>query len=155
MNLFDRFLEVLRALHQEEVQYILIGGFAVILHGSPRLTQDIDILIKLTPDNIDRLHKGLFKVFEDNDVQDITFSDLKKYAVVRYGSPDGFYIDFMARIGELAAYEDIEFETIEKEGVPIHLATVESLYKLKKDSIRPEDQRDLFYLETLLKNKRK
>ena len=46
MNLFDKFLQVADRLENEGVDYILIGGFAVILYGMPRLTQDVDLFIK-------------------------------------------------------------------------------------------------------------
>jgi hypothetical protein len=46
-DLFEKFLEVLEAFGKEEVDYILVGGFAVILHGMPRLTQDIDVFVKM------------------------------------------------------------------------------------------------------------
>jgi hypothetical protein len=153
MNLFDKFLEVFKAFEEEGVEYILIGGFAIILHGFPRLTQDIDILLKMTYSNIQRLQKALFQVFNDQDVYQITFDDLKEYAVVRYGSPDGFHLDLIARIGDIAAYQDIKYELLQVEGISIRTATAESLYRLKKDSIRPEDQRDVLFLKELIKSK--
>ena len=98
MNLFDKFLEVFKVFEKESVEYILIGGFAIILHGFPRLTQDIDILLKMSDSNIKKLQDALFKIFGDQDVYQITFDDLKEYAVVRYGSPDGFHLDLLTRI---------------------------------------------------------
>ncbi|MCX6580795.1 MAG: hypothetical protein NT166_11510 [Candidatus Aminicenantes bacterium] len=46
MEFFENFLEVLKELWQEKVEYDLIGGFAVIIHGMPRVTQDLDIFVK-------------------------------------------------------------------------------------------------------------
>jgi hypothetical protein len=154
MNLFDKFLTVFKAFDENEVEYILIGGFAVILHGFPRLTQDIDLLIKMTPSNIKKLQKALLQVFHDRDIHSITFADLKKYAVVRYGSPEGFHLDLISQIGQLATYEDVEYEVISVENIPIRTASPESLRDLKKDSVRPEDQRDLIFLEALIKTKK-
>ena len=42
MDHFQVFLKVLKAMEDEGVDYILIGGFAVILHGLPRFTMDMD-----------------------------------------------------------------------------------------------------------------
>jgi predicted nucleotidyltransferase len=151
MNIFDKFLTVFKALEEKEVEYILIGGFAVILHGFPRLTQDIDLLIKMTSSNIRKLQKALFQVFHDQDIHNINLADLKKYAVVRYGSPEGFHLDLISKIGQLATYEDVEYEMIPVENISIRTATPESLRDLKKDSLRPEDQRDLIFLEELIK----
>jgi hypothetical protein len=40
---FDEFIKVLKAFEEHEVDYVLIGGVAVILHGMQRLTLDIDV----------------------------------------------------------------------------------------------------------------
>lgn len=46
-------------LSKNEVQYIMVGGFAAIMHGISRITQDVDIWIKDTPDNRFRLRKTI------------------------------------------------------------------------------------------------
>jgi hypothetical protein len=136
MDLFKKFLAVLNALNKQNVEYILIGGFAVIIHGLPRLTQDIDIIVKMTYENIDKLRKGLISVFDDQEINEISLNELNNYAVIRYGTQDGFYIDILAKVGEIANYDTIEYERIEIEGVMVKVATPESLYDLKKDTIR-------------------
>ena len=155
MNLFDKFLEVFKVFEEDAVEFVLIGGFAIILHGFPRLTQDIDILIKMTDSNIKKIQKALFTVFDDQEIYKITLGDLEDYAVVRYGSPDGFHIDLMARIGEIATYENIDYDLLQIENIVVRTATPQSLYRLKKNSIRPEDQRDIVFLEELIKSKRR
>ena len=155
MNLFDKFLAVFKVFEENEVEYILIGGFAVILYGFPRLTQDIDLLIRMSDSNIEKLQRALFQIFNDKEVYQITLDDLQEYAVVRYGSADGFHLDLISRIGEMAKYEDVKYKIITVSDIPIRTATPESLKDLKKDSLRPEDQRDLVFLEELIKSKNK
>jgi predicted nucleotidyltransferase len=155
MEFFENFLEVLKTLWQEKVEYILIGGFAVIIHGMPRVTQDLDIFVKMVPENIDKLKKALKVVFNDNSIDGITFSDLNDYSVIRYGTPDGFYIDILGRIGEVATYEDLEYETITVEGIQVRVASIETLYWLKKDTLRLEDRRDAVFLDSLIRRKQK
>jgi hypothetical protein len=46
---------VYSSLHKHKVKYITIGGIAAVLHGVPRATFDLDILIEATPDNAQRL----------------------------------------------------------------------------------------------------
>lgn len=150
VELFKKFLKVLEAIGREGVDYILIGGFAVIMHGMPRLTQDLDIFVKMTPGNIGKLRKALNSVFKDESINEITIEELEQYSVIRYGSPDGFYIDIMARLGEAATYDDLEYEILEMEGVSIKIATPETLFNLKKDTVRPEDKRDAFFLYELI-----
>jgi len=134
-NLIDQFLKVLESFNSQKVDYVLIGGFAVIIYGLARLTQDIDIVIKMNEENILKLKEALFSVFKDNEIKEIRFDELKNYAVVRYGTPDGFYIDIMARVGEIANYETIDSEIIEYEGVKINIATAKALYELKKNTV--------------------
>ena len=54
---FERLVEVLRALHDESVAYVLFGGQAVNLHGIPRFTEDIDLFVKPSPENVERLRR--------------------------------------------------------------------------------------------------
>ena len=149
-NRLKNFLRVLDALDKEMVQYILVGGVAVILHGIERLTQDIDIFVKMDDKNIQRLRKALLSIFDDESIEEITLEELKEFAVIRYGTPDDFYIDIMARIGEMAVYEDLEYETIYYEGVKIKIATPETLYNLKKGSPRYKDKFDAAYLKDFI-----
>ena len=95
-NQFKNFLSVLKALDNHKVDYLLIGGVAVILHGLERLTRDIDIFIKLIPQNIENLRTALNSVFNDDSIEEITLNELQNYPVIRYGTPNGFYIDLMA-----------------------------------------------------------
>jgi predicted nucleotidyltransferase len=155
MEFFENFLEILKALWQEKVEYILIGGFAVIIHGMPRVTQDLDIFVKMVPENIDKLKKALKAVFNDNSINGITLDDLNDYSVIRYGTPDGFYIDILGRLGEVAVYDDLKYEIITVEGIQVRIASIETLYWLKKDTLRLEDRRDAAFLASLIQRRNK
>ena len=137
MDRFQRFIRILKAFAEKGVEYTLIGGVAVILHGFPRLTEDIDILLKTDAQNIENLKSALEEVFNDPSVKEIELSDFKNYSVLRYGTPDGFYIDIITRLGEVADYGNVASENINVEGVRIKIATAEALYRLKKESLRP------------------
>jgi hypothetical protein len=45
---------IVGALNEASVQYLIVGGLAVNAHGYERLTQDVDLVIRLTPDNVVR-----------------------------------------------------------------------------------------------------
>lgn len=150
---FDDFIKVLAAFEQYEVEYVLIGGVAVILHGMGRLTQDVDVFVKITSENIAKLQAALRSIYEDDAIAEITADELHDYPVIRYGTPKDFYIDIMARLGEVATYEDLESEWIEYEGVKIRLATPETLFELKKSTLRDKDKVDAAFLEELIKAK--
>jgi len=57
--MLNRLLDVFRSFQQHEVRYVVIGGIASILHGVPRVTFDLDILIEATPENAKRLLDAL------------------------------------------------------------------------------------------------
>lgn len=140
---FDRLLEVLRALQDESVEYVLFGGQAVNLHGIPRFTEDIDLFVKATPENVASLRHALQRVWHDPEIELIRSEDLSgEYAVVRYGTPDGFAVDLVARIGEVFAFDDVESEVLEMGGVRVRIATPRMLYRMKKDTVRPLDRAD-------------
>lgn len=152
-DLFNRFLEIINVLEKEKVDYVLIGEFAMVLYGMPRATQDIDIFIKHCEENIERLQKALFTIFNNKDVFEITFSELKKYPVIRYGAEEGYYVDILANIGSAFSFEDLIFEELTIEGHKIKIASVETLYKLKEKTLRAIDKSDLLFLKQLMKNK--
>ena len=58
---FATFIQILKAFHEQKVDYILVGGVAVILHGLERLTRDIDVFVKPLPENIQNLRKDRVK----------------------------------------------------------------------------------------------
>jgi len=59
--LLNRLEDVFKSFQKNDVRYVVIGGIAAILHGVPRLTFDLDILIDPTPDNAERLLEALLE----------------------------------------------------------------------------------------------
>ncbi|MGH9380634.1 MAG: nucleotidyl transferase AbiEii/AbiGii toxin family protein [Thermoanaerobaculia bacterium] len=53
---------VFRALNELEVRYLVAGGLAVLAHGAARLTQDIDLIVALEPDNAARALQALSRL---------------------------------------------------------------------------------------------
>jgi len=153
-DLFKRFLDVIDALEKEKVDYILIGGFAMVLYGMPKATQDLDIFIKIRDENIERLQKALFNVFNDKNVFEITHSELNNYNVIRYGAEEGFYIDVLSKLGTTLSFEDLKYEVLNVLGHQIKIASVETLYKLKEKTLRAIDKTDLIFLKQLLDEKK-
>ncbi len=153
-NQFKEFISVIKALNGYKVDYIVIGGVAVIFYGMERLTRDIDIFIKSEPQNIINLRKALYSLYNDRSIEEITFEEMKKYPVIRYGTPKGFYIDLMTSIGEKAVFDDLKFQEVKFEDVIIRIATPETLYELKKDTLRLKDKIDALFLKEQFINKK-
>ena len=73
---FDRLPDLLRALNAESVDYVLFGGQAVNLHGILRFTDDIDLFVSPTPDNVERLRCALRRVWADPAIDEVRAEDL-------------------------------------------------------------------------------
>ena len=141
---FDKFLEVLRALAREGIDYVLVGAVALGIHGLVRATEVVDLFIRPDGGNVERLKRALRSVWDDPEIAGITAQDLAgEYPTVRYGPPgEGFVIDLLARLGSASAFEDLEAETVSLEGVPVRVATPATLYRMKKGTVRPIDRAD-------------
>lgn len=61
-NLFNRdFQDFIQSLNNNDVKYLLVGGYAVILHGYIRSTADMDIWVRKTKENFEKLNKALYE----------------------------------------------------------------------------------------------
>jgi hypothetical protein len=114
----DEMLRVLRAFEQEGLEYVLIGAVAMGFHGLVRATEDLDVLIRATPENVERLKRAFRAAYGgDPNVDEIRAADLLGgYPALRYYPPSGdLYYDVMTRLGEVASFETGASETKEVE----------------------------------------
>ncbi len=98
-NIFqDDFRDFLHSLNEQEVDYILVGGFSVIIHGYSRTTGDMDIWVRKTRENYKKLEKAFLRfgmpVF---DMTEWNFLHHPEWNVFSYGkSPVA--IDIMTEV---------------------------------------------------------
>ncbi len=141
----DEIFRVFRAFEASGLEYALIGAAAMGLHGIVRATEDVDLFIKATPENVERLRVALRSAYDaDPHVEEISAADLLgEYPAVRYYPPSGdLYFDIMTRLGEMASFETVETETKVVQGTRISVATPMALYRLKRDTVRAKDRED-------------
>ena len=126
------------------VQYKIFGGAALNLLGLARFTEDLDVFIAPTADNVERLKSALSSVFSDPNIAEITSADLLgDYPAVQYVPPEGmFHVDILTRLGEAFTYDDLEAETIDFAGVAARVVTPRQLFRMKKDTVRLKDRAD-------------
>lgn len=146
----EQYRRLFAALEKLEVNYILVGGLAVLLHGFARFTEDVDLLIDPRPGNVERLKRALREALGGADVEEIGASDFEDYAVVRYVAGDSLVVDLIARIGEVADFSTVDWEFVDLDGIKVRVATPEALLRLKEGSLRPKDQQDVLFLRRLL-----
>jgi hypothetical protein len=135
---------VLAALEREGVRYAVFGAVAVNIHGLPRFTEDLDIFVAPDRENIESLRRALRSVFADRHIEEISADDLLgEYPAIQYVPPEGaFYIDILTRLGEAFRYEDLETLRMPFEGMLVTVVTPQTLYRMKKDTVRPKDRMD-------------
>ena len=116
-----------------------MGGMALRVHGLIRATEDIDLFVNPTEGNITRLREALTSIWADPDIQEIRTSDLLgEYPTVRYGPPgESFVVDLLCRLGDAFSYADLGFQSVKVDGVPVRVATPETLVRMNQGTIRP------------------
>lgn len=139
-------IDLLVAFADEGVEYLLIGGQAVALHGHPRFTKDADLWIHDSADNVERCQRAL-EAFgaPPNVIAD--FAEASGLDVVWMGHPP-------ARIDLVKAVPGGDFETAWRTretmtvvGTVVSLVSREELIRLKRASGRPQDLVDAQLLE--------
>ena len=139
----ERLRQVFRALAREEVDYAVFGAIALGLHGFPRATGDLDLFIAPEPANVERLKVALGSVFADPEVAEISAEEMcGEFPAVQYNPPRDFGIDILTRLGEAFRWADLDVETKIYDGIPVRVVTPETLWRMKKDTVRPKDRLD-------------
>ena len=144
-NIFNEdFRDFLSALNTQQVKYILVGGFSVILHGYSRTTGDMDIWVERSRENYISLKKAFFQfgmsVF---DMTEENFLFHPNWDVFTFGNPP-VAIDIMVQLKGLD-FEDCYKNSIvfEDDGVKLRTIHKNDLIEAKKSSGRAKDLNDL------------
>jgi hypothetical protein len=142
ISLTDHFKEFLRLLNAHAVEYLIVGGFAVIHHGRSRTTGDLDIWVRPTVENGQRCLAALCDFgFSDCGVKAEEFLDPR--AVFRIGVPPW-------RLELLTTVSGLEFDAAyarrahaDFDGVPADVIGLDDLRANKRASGRLKDLADL------------
>ena len=142
---FGELKRILAAFEKEDVRYILVGSMAMAAQGLVRATRDVDFFVDPAPKNVERLRRALKSLYDgDPSVDEITAADLGgEYPAVQYTPPHGLYsMDILARLGTAIRYDELDSEVVVVEGIRARVATPRMLYRMKKDTARPQDRLD-------------
>ncbi|MDR0302294.1 MAG: nucleotidyltransferase family protein [Treponema sp.] len=145
----EDFKEFIQFLNSNDVEYLLIGGWAVSIYGNPRLTKDIDFLISSNDKNIDKLKKAL----EEFGAPPIDIEEFKKDkdSFIRMGvSP--IQIDVLKEASGIIMEECYKRKNILNiHNIKINLISINDLIINKRAAGRDQDITDANKLEKLLK----
>lgn len=149
-NLFNLdFLDFLELLDKYKVSYLLVGGYAVILHGYGRSTGDLDLWINQTPENYYKLEK----VYQDfgAPIFPIEDFDSEKFDVWSIGV-EPRKIEILTHVSGLQFAETfINCKWLELEKFKVPFIDFEDLIKNKTASGRLKDLADIEQLKKLKK----
>ena len=145
MNIFNEdFQDFISALNNNEVEYILVGGYSVILHGYSRTTGDLDIWVNKEKGNYLKLVKA-FKEFK-MPVFDMTEGNFLKNPalnVFTFGRPPSS-IDIMTDVKGLDFNETFKTsQIVEVEDLKVRLIELNELLKAKRAAGRYKDLDDI------------
>jgi len=156
------YLDLFRALEQHKVRYLLVGGLAMNLHGVPRTTMDVDLVVALDPGNLNAF-LAVVAALKLRPVAPVNLNDMldpvqrqkwlkeKNMLVIALRPPEiqGPTVDIL-----IEPPVDIEAALARKvwrdvQGVRIPLISVEDLIHLKEKSGRAQDLSDIDHLRRL------
>lgn len=148
-----RFAELLRALHEHGVEFVVVEGVAAVLEGAPLSTFDLDIVPRWTPENLDRLASALESL-------DAVYSDPAgrsfKATRQRLENPGHHLLetrlgplDVLGTIGRSRRFEDLVSSTVtyEVDGRSYRVLDLDTQIAVKREAGREKDRAALPLLE--------
>jgi predicted nucleotidyltransferase len=144
MNIFNEdFQDFIHSLNKCKVEYMLVGGYAVILRGYSRSTGDMDIWVNKTPENYHQLKQAIQEF--GLPAEAIPYSQFfsTEYDVFSFGRPP-YAIEVMTAVKGLEFNPAFLQSTIEQvDGLPVRVIHLNQLVEAKKAAGRNKDLNDL------------
>lgn len=144
--------DLLKLLNERRVNYAIIGAQACAAHGFVRATEDIDILIEPSIDNIDRLRAALEAFGYDTHNATLRDFQTKKILFRQYWIDTDIHPSAEGISTQNALKNRV---TGEYEDVPAYFASLDDLIKMKTAAGRPKDIEDLRHLKEIKRQLRK
>ena len=135
---------VIKSLNENNVDYFLIGGYALFAHGYYRATTDIDILVPPTSEQGKRVIKALL-VLPERASEQIDTAWFDEGETIRVA--DEFIVDLLFNAcGETNQTLSRYAEIVELDGIPVRTLSLEGLL-LTKQTVRDKDVMDRMVLQ--------
>ena len=144
-NIFNEdFRDFISALNNHAVEYLLAGGYAVIIHGYRRSTGDMDIWVNVTAENYSRLKQAFLSFgLPTTDLTEKNFLDNDNMDVFTYGVPP-VCIEIMKAVKGCDFAEAYKISKIyDDNGLAIRFIHLNTLLQAKKAAGRHKDLDDI------------
>lgn len=144
----DPMLRLLARLGEEGVEYVLVGGQAVRLNGFLRATEDVDLLVRASRENGERIKRALGFLASSKDIE-IAWFDAKDGEPENIRVADDVIVDLLfAANGETYDSVQADVREVEVEGVRVRVLNIDGLLKTKTRT-REKDILDRSMLEKI------
>jgi hypothetical protein len=156
-----RLRELLQRLTEHGVDFVVVGGVAVILQASPRFTKDLDICYALEQENLGRLGAVLTELGArlrgiDEDLPFVPDGRvLRQTQILTLTTADGG-LDLLVEPDGSPSYSTLRrrADQIDIEGIMVRVASIDDLLAMKRAAGRPQDLVDLESLEIARRRRR-
>ena len=147
MNDMDaNYIDMLKCLNKAGVDYILVGGWAVNLHGYVRATVDLDVWICANAENAKKVYEALSDF--GAPVSGMTPKDFEEDGMIFQIGVAPCRIDVITRISGVEYCDAVKrAQSRIVEGLPVRVISLDDLITNKKSSARPKDLLDVRQLE--------
>ena len=144
----SHYKDILSILSEKKVKFLLVGAYAMAVHGYPRSTMDIDLLIMPEPENASLVLQAL-TVF-GAPIEELSVDDLQKEGIIFQIGVAPCRIDILTSIDGIN-FEDayLRSELVDIEGIPIHVLSVQDIIVNKRATGRTKDLADAEMLEEI------
>ncbi len=143
---------LLRALHEGGLDFAVIGGVAAVLHGSSRVTVDLDICTPFSEVNLRRLmkilapHQPMHVTQPELSVLDEPPERLQKFRLFLIRTALG-RLDVLRRVEPIGEYEALDTVRMSLGGLTVNVISRKQLIQVKRTIGRPKDHEVALELE--------
>jgi hypothetical protein len=161
MDMTDDFISLLERLVEAGVDFVVVGGFAGIVHGCTYVTQDVDICCDFSPANLLALQKAVSKLHPVHRMTpkrrklELTEESSKQFKNL-YLDTDIGQLDCVSFISGLGDYQKVRriSELVKVRDTKLRVLSLNALIKAKKAMNRPRDKQALVQLKAIKKLKK-
>ncbi len=161
------FLRVIEALNRHDVRYVIVGGFAAVMHGNNRVTTDLDLVVDLAPQEARKAILALVSMGMQSraPVDPVLFADAehrqrwvreKQLMVFTMFDPQALLPNVDLFVESPVDFQGLRdrAEVLTIAGRAVRICSLDDLIEMKKRADRPQDRLDVQNLE-LLKSRKK
>lgn len=155
------FLDLLERLVHADVDFVIVGGYAGVVHGCTYVTQDVDIACDFSPANLLALQRAVsdlhpvHRMTPGRKPLELTPDNAAEFRNL-YLNTDLGHLDCLSEVQGIGPYEHVKqaSQPVEVEGMPLRVLTIEALITAKEAMHRPRDREAIRQLKAIRDLKR-